>query len=132
METSMTTTSGSSSSALRHADSPSDASPTTSRSAWASKSDLRPSRTTVWSSASRTRSLFIASPRTGVAQWDAHEEGRAVAGSRLDLEDTADGLDSLLHADQPELRRLARGLGLRLVVEAPAVVLDDNEQLVDV
>src|SRR3954469_9515960 len=113
MTRSMSTTSGCSRSACRTASSPSAASPTTSRPSWSDRNVRSPSRTTSWSSTSRT--LIV----SGTVELQAH--GRPVAGRRADLQAAAGAPRALLHRRQAQLPRAQLGIAR---VEADAVVGD--------
>ena len=125
----MTATSGPSSAASRQAASPSAASPTTSMSAWASIRARSPARTTLWSSARRTRSLAaMIGLLRGRPQRDAGADGGPLALARLDQERPAHQADALAHPEQAQAPA-ARARPGPLRVEAPAVVLDQGGQL---
>src|ERR1700749_372721 len=84
----------------------------------------------MWSSARKTRSLstyvppFPATRAVGYA----HEEGRAGAGRRLDVDRPAEQCRALAHPEQAEAARPRRYR--RLNVEPAAIVLHDHEDMV--
>src|SRR5690349_12503135 len=96
-------------------------------SGWASIRARRPARTTLWSSASRTRSLgsgMGSGLLVGRRQGDSGDQGGAGAGGGLDLQGAAERRQPLAHAEQAE----AAGPGGEGGVEADAVVLDDGDR----
>src|SRR3954468_4886178 len=114
---SMRITSGRRRSAARIASSPSPASPTTAMPSCSSRNVRSPSRTTAWSSTSRTP---IAS-----AIVDLEPDRRALAGRRADRQPAAEPLRALLHRGEPEPARAQLGVGGH---EAGAVVGDLEDQ----
>src|ERR1044072_4671931 len=132
MDTSITTTSGTSSHAARQASPPPAASPTTCMSACALTSDFNPSRTTMWSSARKTRILSTLTSSLPAARVEgyAHEERRARSVRGLNVDSPAEQRRALTHPEQPEPAAPARRLPRRLNVEPAAVVLDDGEDVV--
>src|SRR4051812_29246645 len=130
METSMPPSSGPSSVASRQAASPSAASPTTSMSGWASIRARSPARTTLWSSASKTRSLAVMiHPPRRPRQGDAGPDRRPLAVARLDEQAPAHQAHALAHPEQAQATA-SRPRPDPLRVEPPAVILDQGGQLV--
>src|SRR5262245_34022214 len=109
----MSTTSGRRRCAAATASSPSSASPTTSMPCCRSRNARRPSRTTAWSSTTRTR--------IGSAPTDLEAHRRAGARRGADVEPPTEALGALLHRRQPEPARAQHG---DRGVEADAVVRD--------
>src|SRR6476620_10380972 len=102
---SMMTTSGLVSSARRTLSRPSAASATTAMSGCFSRRARRPSRTTVWSSASSMRMgiVFVVNlvgGRLGYRQFG--EDGGSPPRVRVDGQAAAETADALLHAEQAE------------------------------
>src|ERR1700749_165767 len=134
METSSTATSGSifwtNSTAAR----PSGASPTHSMSACDSTSARKPSRTSAWSSAKKTRSLLIAfllrlrAVGRVEPDGDAHEDGRAASGRALDLDRAVDERRALGPPDEAHAAHFSVGFD-SLGVKAAAVVLHDEHDV---
>ena len=115
-----------------HGGAPSLASATTDMSGWPSISSLRPWRTVTWSSASRMRRrVCVSHGRSPVRAIGAAairtQDGRALAGCRLDFERGADQRGPLLHAEQAEARASRRRSAR---IEADAIVFDDEQDLV--
>src|SRR5512133_1190305 len=101
MAMSMTTTSGSYSSARRTLSRPSPASATTAISGCFSSRARSPSRTTVWSSASSMRmGIFLV--LGGPLQRQCGDDGRSPPRLRFDGEPAAEASNALLHAEQAE------------------------------
>src|SRR5262245_7958698 len=87
----------------------------------------RPSRTILWSSASRTRIIRAACESCGslCLQGHAQPQARAAARCGADVERAAKVGEALAHALQPERARL----GEILRRDAAAVVLDFDQDL---
>ena len=125
MRTSMRTTSGSSARAASTASNPSAASPTTSISASASRIFRKPARTSVWSSAIRTRTVTLARPRAeGGRGRRSRRRCEHLRRTRLHKR------DSLAHAHEPVtcVVRFPRALSVvgDLELELPTRVADDH------
>src|SRR6266511_2980831 len=106
MDRSSTATSGLVVRAFLHASWPSAAWATTCMSCWELINSTRPSRMTVWSSASRTRMGFMGGSLVwagGRRQGDAGVDGGAGAGGRFDVEGAPGQDGSFSHAQQAEV-----------------------------
>src|SRR5947208_9736281 len=114
---SITTTSGDCSSASRMLSRPSAASATTVISVCFSSSARRPSRTTVWSSASSMRIGFMGRLGVEFGQRQIGFHQGAAAQLRIDSQLAAQPPDTLFHAEQSEAANETR-------IEAAAVVSD--------
>src|SRR3712207_4097549 len=90
-------TSGSNRSTSRTTSSPSEASPTTSKSGWVPRTAARPSRSTGWSSATRSRILSTRDPFERQGRLDAGPP----AGAALHAQHAAEHGDPLPHAQYP-------------------------------
>src|SRR3990172_4666923 len=126
---SIRTTSGISEQAASTASRPVLASPTTSMSGCASKSESSPARTIPWSSASNTRILLVFL-HSFLNPFQRYPETDPGALSRLgpDRKGSAQEVNPLLHAPQsPALLWGLRHQDL-LQLQSPAVVLDDARQ----
>src|SRR3990172_394146 len=105
--------------------SPVPASPTTSMSGIDSSSTRSPERTIAWSSATRMRIGSISRPVHGYF----HEDGRAVAGPRLDGQNATDERCPLLHAQQAQFLRRRPGTSHLLYIEALSIVFHDEDSM---
>src|SRR6266545_4576095 len=135
MDRSSTATSGLAARAFLHASWPSAAWATTCMSCWELISSTRPSRMTVWSSASRTRMGFMGGSLVwagGRRQGDAGVDGGAGAGGRFDVEGAPGQDGPFSHAQQAQVAVDAGPVWLqgRLGLEAPPVVFDDEGHVV--
>src|SRR5437868_714960 len=129
METSITTTSGSSVCAQLTAVKPSLASPTTSMSGCALISSLMPSRTVSWSSAIMIRRLLMASYLlAGLIERHTNKDSRPLARSAFDFKRPANESGALAYVDQAKPAPRAGGRCL-IDVKSYAVVLNDQHHL---
>src|ERR1700694_5625259 len=131
MRMSIRTTSGSSVRTASIAADPSPASPTTSRSGWASRIIRKPARISAWSSTMRTRIrpppcpppgagegvLAAIARKRGGSEWKAGVDRESAGGIASRLKLAAEERDPLAHPDQPVSRR-----GGRVTAVACAVV----------
>src|SRR5689334_3540119 len=122
MATSIMTTSGECSAVICTHSRPSPASATTDMSGCRSSSARRPSRTMVWSSASKMRiGMDLDGPEIGERKLGPN--GRPQAELRVNRQFAAQTAYALLHAEQTEAAH-------RFLIEADAVVLDGEQHTI--